>query len=74
MRTTPAAWDEADSWLTVLVRHGHLHHVETGPDGTRAVHRTPDGLPWTLHHPVLALDYVAEVLHGIRDPRAGGHR
>lgn len=74
MRATPATWDEADTWLTVLVQHGHLHHVEAGPDGIWAVRRTPDGLPWTLHHPVLALDYIAEVLLGVRTPNAEDHR
>lgn len=70
MRTTSATWAEADTWLTVLVRHGHLHSAESGPDGTRAVRNTPLGVPWTLHHPVLALDYVAEILHDVRDPQA----
>jgi hypothetical protein len=66
MRTTSATWNEVDTWLTVLVRHGHLHHAEAGADGTRSVRRTPDSVPWTLHHPVLALDFVAEILHDVR--------
>ncbi|GAB3113377.1 hypothetical protein GCM10027160_17180 [Streptomyces calidiresistens] len=74
MRTTPAAREEADVWLTVMVRHGHLHHVESGADGTWSVQRTPDSVPWTLHHPVFVLDYVAEILRDVRRPRGEGHR
>ncbi|MFJ1602574.1 hypothetical protein ACIOHS_04260 [Streptomyces sp. NPDC088253] len=65
MRTTPATPAEADAWITVLRRYGHLHRAEPGPDGTWTVQRTPASTPRTLHHPVLALDFVAEVLHDV---------
>ncbi|MFF2121366.1 hypothetical protein ACFVXH_29015 [Kitasatospora sp. NPDC058184] len=66
MRTTPATWAEADAWLAVLTRRGHLHRVETGPDGARSVQRGRHSRPWTLHHPVLALDFIEELLLDIR--------
>ncbi|MEI5525290.1 hypothetical protein WB388_32255 [Streptomyces brasiliscabiei] len=66
MRTTPATAAEADAWLTVLHRRGHLHRVEAGPDETWIVHRRPDSRPWTLHHPILAMDYIAGILRDVR--------
>ncbi|MFF3689967.1 hypothetical protein [Streptomyces sp. NPDC002187] len=66
MRTTPATRAEADAWITVLSQYGHLHHAETGPDGAWTVQRTPASTQRTLHHPVLALDFVAEVLRDVR--------
>ncbi|MDX2695425.1 hypothetical protein [Streptomyces ipomoeae] len=66
MLTTPATAAEADAWLTVLHRRGHLHRVEAWSDGIWIVHRTPDSQPWTLHHPVLAMDYVADILRDVR--------
>jgi hypothetical protein len=62
MRTTPATWAEVDTWLAVLCQHGHVHHVEPGPNGTWTVQRSRHSAPWTLHHPVLAMDWIAEVL------------
>ncbi|MFG3112870.1 hypothetical protein ACGF4C_00560 [Streptomyces sp. NPDC048197] len=66
MRTTPATHAEADAWITVLRDHGHLHRAEPGPDGSWTVQQTPECTPRTLHHPVLALDYVAEILRDVR--------
>ncbi|MET8546185.1 hypothetical protein ABZW03_36985 [Kitasatospora sp. NPDC004799] len=66
MRTTPATWAEADAWLAVLTHRGHLHRVETGPDGARSVQHDRRSRPWTLHHPVLALDFIEELLLDIR--------
>ncbi|MFJ8442823.1 hypothetical protein [Kitasatospora griseola] len=66
MRTTPATWAEADSWLAVLAQRGHLHHVETSTDGARSVQRGRHSRPWTLHHPVLALDFVENLLLDLR--------
>ncbi|MFD1660179.1 hypothetical protein ACFSL4_18735 [Streptomyces caeni] len=66
MRTTPATAAEVDAWLTVLHRRGHLHRAEAGPGGIWIVHRRPDSRPWTLHHPILAMDYVAEILRDVR--------
>ena len=71
MRTTPTSHAEVESWLTVLREHGRVHRVETQPDGTWTVRRRPDSTPRTLHHPVLALDYVAEILREIRGHGAG---
>lgn len=66
MRTTPPTTDEIDAWISVLLAHGHLHRAEPGPEGAWTVWRTPSSAPRTLHHPVLALDYIAEVLHQVR--------
>ncbi|MGW2087561.1 hypothetical protein [Streptomyces sp. NPDC001880] len=66
MRTTSATRAEADAWITVLSRYAHLHRAEPGPDGVWTVQRTPTSTPRTLHHPVLALDFVAEILHDVR--------
>ncbi|MFF2955890.1 hypothetical protein ACFVVU_31640 [Kitasatospora sp. NPDC057965] len=66
MRTTPAIWAEADSWLTVLHQRGHLHRVRTEPDGTRTVQLGENSRTWTLHHPVLALDFVEDLVREIR--------
>lgn len=70
MRTTPATPAEADAWITVLRKYGHLHRAESGPDCTWTVQRTHASTPRTLHHPVLALDFVAEVLHDVRRTKA----
>ncbi|WP_328732825.1 hypothetical protein OHT20_31485 [Streptomyces caniferus] len=74
MRTTPATHAEADAWITVLRDYGHLHRAEPDPDGSWTVQRTRASTPRTLHHPVLALDYVAAVLrdvpgHTVETPR-----
>ncbi|MCX4751224.1 hypothetical protein OG455_37965 [Kitasatospora sp. NBC_01287] len=66
MRTTPATWVEADSWLTVLCQRGHLHRVETGSDGTRTVQRGRHSRPWSLHHPVLAIDWIEDLVRDIQ--------
>jgi len=72
MRTTPATSAEVDTWLTVLRRHGYLHRAEPGPDGSWSVQRSPQDARWTLHHPVLAMDYVEHVLREVRrgEPKA----
>lgn len=66
MRTTPPTNDEIDAWLAVLSAHGHLHRAQSGPDESWTVWRAPSSPPRTLHHPVLALDYIAELLREIR--------
>lgn len=66
MRTHPATPDEVDSWLTVLHQRGHLHRAQSGPDNTWTVQRTPHSRPWTLHHPVLAMDWIKEFVREIR--------
>ncbi|MFE7216656.1 hypothetical protein ACFU93_43940 [Streptomyces sp. NPDC057611] len=65
MRTNPATPAEVDSWLTVLHQLGHLHRAESGPDNTWTVQRRPHSRPWTLHHPVLAMDWIEEVVRDI---------
>ncbi|GAQ54856.1 hypothetical protein [Streptomyces acidiscabies] len=65
MRSTPATAAEVDAWLTVLHTHGHLHHRETHPDGTWSVREHPDSIPWTLHHPVLAMDWIEALVREI---------
>lgn len=65
MRTTPPTTEEIDVWLAVLRAHGHLDRAESGPEGSWTVWRAPS-TPHTLHHPVLALDYIAAVLRDVR--------
>ncbi|MFG3253283.1 hypothetical protein [Streptomyces sp. NPDC048172] len=74
MRTTPPTIDEIDVWLAVLRGHGHLHRAEPGPDRSWTVQRTQSSTPRTLHHPVLALDYIAEILRDVRLEAADGIR
>ncbi|MFI0808182.1 hypothetical protein [Streptomyces echinatus] len=71
MRTTSDTRAEADAWITVLSRYGHLHLAEPGPDGAWTVQRTPMSTPRTLHHPVLPLDFVADVLRDVRRDASG---
>ncbi|MFZ3572268.1 hypothetical protein ACOKM5_35660 [Streptomyces sp. BH097] len=71
MRTTPATHAEANAWITVLTKYGHLHHADPGPDGAWTVQRTPTSRPHTLHHPVLVIDFVADVLHDVRRTASG---
>ncbi|WP_063728775.1 hypothetical protein [Streptomyces sp. RTd22] len=66
MRSTPPSTDEIDVWLTVLRDHGHLHCARHTPEGIWTVQRTPTSVPHTLHHPVLALGYIAGILRDIR--------
>ncbi|WP_245833958.1 hypothetical protein [Streptomyces aidingensis] len=66
IRTTPATAAEVDAWITVLHDRGHLHRAVPGPAGTWTVQRTADSRPRTLHHPVLAMDFVAELLLELR--------
>ncbi|KND38298.1 hypothetical protein [Streptomyces acidiscabies] len=65
MRTNPATPAEVDTWLTVLHKHGHLHRAESSPDGTWTVQRRRHSHPWTLHHPVLAMDWIEEVVRDV---------
>ncbi|MFF2503529.1 hypothetical protein ACFVTY_09155 [Streptomyces sp. NPDC058067] len=71
MRTTTATRPEADAWIAVLTKYGHLHHAEPGPDGVWTVQRTRTSTPHTLHHPVLVLDFVADVLRDVRRNATG---
>ncbi|MEU1088695.1 hypothetical protein ABZ401_18000 [Streptomyces sp. NPDC005892] len=66
MRTRPATPAEVDSWLALLHLHGHLRHAKSAPDITWTVQRTPHTRPWTLHHPVLAMDWIEELVREIR--------
>lgn len=70
MRTTRTTAAEADAWLTVLHCRGHLHEVRTHADGTWTVRERPESSPWTLHHPVLAMDWIENL---VRRCRADGH-
>ena len=74
MRTTPASPAEVDSWLAVLHHHGHLHRAEAGPGTSWIVQRQRFDRPWTLHHPVLAMDWIEEVLRDVphQDPELHG--
>ncbi|MFF5336919.1 hypothetical protein [Streptomyces sp. NPDC013181] len=74
MRTTPATPAEVESWLTVLYQHGHVHDARRGPDATWIVRRSPDSQPWTLHHPVLAMDWIENTVREIRQTRPEKHR
>ncbi|MEU6405497.1 hypothetical protein [Streptomyces sp. NPDC046985] len=66
MRTHPATPTEVNSWLTVLHQRGHLHRAQSGPDNTWIVQRTREIHPWTLHHPVLAMDWIEELVRELR--------
>ncbi|MEO3750796.1 hypothetical protein [Streptomyces sp. B6B3] len=66
MRSTSATWAEVDAWLVVLHRRGHVDRVEPDPDGTWTVRRRQDTNPRTLHHPVLAMDWIEELLRDIQ--------
>ncbi|MFE0765323.1 hypothetical protein [Streptomyces smyrnaeus] len=70
----PPTADEIDVWISVLLAHGHLHRAEPGPEGVWTVWRTPSSTPRTLHHPVLVLDYIAEVLREVRVDAGDGAR
>ncbi|MBM9509213.1 hypothetical protein [Actinacidiphila acididurans] len=74
MRTRPTTAAEVDAWLAVLRRHGHLHHVEAGPGTSWVVQRRRYDGPWTLHHPVLAMDWIEELLREIRTYDVGSGR
>ncbi|MFM9371876.1 hypothetical protein [Streptomyces sp. Da 82-17] len=71
MRTTPPTHAEADAWITVLTKYGHLHTAERALDGAWTVTRTPTSTPHTLHDPTLVLDFVADVLHDVRNSAPG---
>ena len=70
MRTNPVTSAEVETWLAVLVQQGHLHHAEAGPGNTWIVQRRRHSRPWTLHHPVLAMDFVEDVLRDVRQQNA----
>ncbi|MER6546763.1 hypothetical protein [Streptomyces sp. NPDC001250] len=70
MRTKPATPAEVDTWLTVLHERGHLHRAESGPDNTWTVQRCRLSRPWTLHHPVLAMDWIEDIVRDIRQQDA----
>ncbi|WP_330433912.1 hypothetical protein OIC43_03645 [Streptomyces sp. NBC_00825] len=74
MRTHPATPAEVYSWLTVLHQHGHLHRVQSGLNNTWTVQRTPHARPWTLHHPVLAMDWIEELVREIRQQDPETHQ
>lgn len=74
MRTNPATSAEVETWLAVLVREGHLHRAEAGPDTTWIVQRGRYSRPWTLHHPVLAMDFVEEILREVHEQEAESGR
>jgi hypothetical protein len=71
MRTRPATTAEVDTWLAVLCSHGYLHRAEATPDACWIVQHRPHDRPWTLHHPVLAMDWIEDVLRRIRRHDAG---
>jgi hypothetical protein len=67
MRTTPATATEVDAWLTVLRQRGHIHDVQNPCDGTWVVRQHPAESPWTLHHPVLAMDWIEDLIRETTD-------
>ncbi|MEE4543669.1 hypothetical protein V2S66_17030 [Streptomyces sp. V4-01] len=74
MRTNPATSTEVETWLTVLVREGHLHRAEAGPDTTWVVQKRRHSRQWTLHHPVLAMDFVEDILREVHQQEAESDR
>ncbi|NEA39874.1 hypothetical protein [Streptomyces sp. SID11385] len=69
MRTHPATTAEVESWLTVLHQQGHLHCARSHPGPTWTVQRRADSRPWTLHHPVLAMDWIEDLVREIRQEK-----
>ncbi|MFF3750523.1 hypothetical protein ACFYYH_08700 [Streptomyces sp. NPDC002018] len=74
MRTNPTTAAEVDSWLAVLHQRGYLHHAESATDGTWTVQRHSHGGPWTLHHPVLAMDWIEDILRDVHQQDTGTGR
>lgn len=70
MRTNPATPAEVETWLAVLHRSGHLHRAEPGPDHVWTVQSRRHSRPWTLHHPVLAMDWIEDVLRDVQQREA----
>ncbi|MEU9410124.1 hypothetical protein AB0E08_31170 [Streptomyces sp. NPDC048281] len=66
MRMNPATPAEVESWLAVLHQRGHLYRAEPGPQGIWTVQRRHHDRPWTLHHPVLAMDWIEAVLREVQ--------
>ena len=73
MRTKPATPAEVETWLTVLHQRSHIHRAESGPDNTWTVQRCRHSRPLTLHHPVLAMDRIEDIVRDIlqQDAEAG---
>jgi hypothetical protein len=65
MRTTTATAIEVDTWLTLLHQRGHIHHARFESDGAWSVQRRRHSRPWTLLHPVLAMDWIEEILRDV---------
>lgn len=74
MRTRPASAAEVDTWLAVLRSRGYLHRAEPGPDSSWTVQCRPYDRPCTLHHPVLAMDWIEDILRKVRRRDAGSGR
>jgi hypothetical protein len=74
VRTSPATPAEVETWLTVLVRQGHLHYAEAGPNTTWTVQKARHSRPWTLHHPVLAMDFIEDILREVHQQEAESGR
>jgi hypothetical protein len=74
VRTTPATAAEVDAWLTVLHHYGHIHHVQPHPDGIWAVQRHPGQRPWTLHAPVLAMDWIEDLVRETTERQPDSNR
>ena len=74
MRTTPATVAEVETWLAVLVREGHVHRAEPGPDAFWTVQRSRLSRPWTLHHPILAMDWIEDILRDVHQGEAETNR
>ncbi|MEU7514549.1 hypothetical protein AB0B13_21560 [Streptomyces sp. NPDC042898] len=64
--THPATPAEVDCWLTVLHQRGHLHHAQPGPDTTWTVQRERHDRLWSLHHSVIAMERIEELVREIR--------
>lgn len=74
MRTRPVTVNEVDTWFAVLCSHGYVHRAEAAPDACWIVQHRPHDRLWTLHHPVLAMDWIEELLRTIRRRDEGSGR
>ncbi|SDP41329.1 hypothetical protein [Actinacidiphila guanduensis] len=70
MRTNPATSAEVETWLAVLVREGHLYRTEAVADAIWIVQKGRHSRPWTLHHPVLAMDFIEDILREVHQQEA----
>ncbi|WP_328886140.1 hypothetical protein [Streptomyces sp. NBC_00316] len=73
MRITPATPAEVDAWLTVLQHYGHIYQAQGHRDGTWTVQSHAGQVPWTLHAPVLAMDWIEDLVRDTAEHQPDGN-